>query len=275
MKDVSQVDRERELISKVQMYDDKFAMNELVRMYRPVITKAIQTSGISSNMEWGTAEAEAINILKKTIKNKFDLSRTNKPITYLTEILVSELQKLKYANKGTISRKRDDLERISGYVGVASDFLEPELGRAPTSSELYHFIRNDMKKGGRGLSIKDIEDVQKQTRKEYSGDRILNDELGAAKITTFDVMSDTGPSADRIFQDEIKKKSLESVLDNSPDFSRTERKFLRMMYSLGEYSDKKPPNLRQGSLNSNMTYYQGQQTLKKFADKLVSLGYDK
>lgn len=266
------VREERELIRKVQLTDDKIAMNKLIKLYRGTINNCIMGSGVYQVMDRETAERHAVNIFKDIIKRKFDLNYANKPITPITVWLKTGLQKVKEDNRSVIGKKSSELSRKDATINSNfKEILERQLDREPTSQELFKFIKNNTVYA-KDLEIKNIDRINKMKRRDLSGDQIINagPDSSAEKITVFDVLDQDPRSTEEVFDDYTKRRRIEKILA-SGKYSREERKLIRQYLGLGEFSGRRSKNLNQAAINSNLTYQQAQNAIKKIRKELEEL----
>lgn len=269
MEGIDKVQHERDLIRRVQLNDDRMAMNELIRLYRGTINNSIDASGIYQVMDRNTAKEHAINIFKDIIKRKYDLNYTNKPITPITGWLRDELKKIKEENRNIIGRKSAELSRKEATVNSKfRALLERQLGRDPTNQELFEYIKKNTDLG-KDLQIKNLDRIDTMRRRELSGDQFLNvsPDSSAEKLTVFDVKDFDQRPVEDVFDDYTKKRRIEIILSKK-SYSREERKLIRQYLGLGEYTGRRLKNLNQAALNSNMTYQQAQNVIKRLQNDL-------
>jgi DNA-directed RNA polymerase sigma subunit (sigma70/sigma32) len=254
---------ERELIERVQKYNDPMAMAELQRLYRPAINQCIDKSGILSAMDYNTAYATAIQSFRHMMKNTFKLEdRRAAPITYVYNTLPDLLRKAKYNNRNTLSRMSEDLSMKSESVAIADENLKKRLGRIGTNEETYDFIKNEL--GRKSISPDDVNKVRQRTRKELSGDQQLGNTEGAEYLSFMDVMNVGELSPEDEYNSLIHKQQVEALINALP---RRDRRVVMNALGWGEFKGKKV-NISQLALNNGMTGYEVRKILGKFQKTL-------
>lgn len=258
------VKRERELIKSVQSNNDKFAMKQLMKDYRNVINQEVSKSQLSKTMESGMAQQYGMSIFKDLIKNNFDLSKPNKPITYIKTVLPQKLSKKKNEFMDLVARKSEDLTAKTGYTSIARDFLKRELDREPNIDEIHNFITKDM---GLKIELKNVQRIQDLTRRELSGNEQVGgkNDSGAEFLTLMDIKNVGSISPEEIFNDSLLKGKIENQL---PNFTRPQRRLIRHYFGLGQFEGKPAKSQHQAAIKSNMTYYDAKRTLDKLVDNL-------
>jgi DNA-directed RNA polymerase specialized sigma subunit len=262
--------RERDLIKIVQKDTDrtqvKKAMKELTRRYKGVISQSVKSSGLSSVMDHNTAFQHGLTEFQSRIKNSFDLTKQVKPITYMHQLLRWDLSKKKQDFMNTTSKMSVDLTEKAGYISLAKDFLRRQLGREPTPDEALKYIKEEL--GWTSVTRANYDRIQSIQKKEFSGDELIGAKGGdsrAEAISIFDVKNVSAVTPMDIYKNTMVKNQIEDLLPTN--FTRQERRFLRNLYGLGQFQNKRAKSLNDAALNNNMTHYEA----RKVRDKLLQL----
>lgn len=258
-----QVKKERELIKAIQERDDKFAMKQLIREYRGVISQEVKRAQLGSVMDQDAAMGHGIAEFKKIIKKNFDLSKENKPITFIKNTLPLELQKRKNEYMDFGVRKSTELTRQAGNVSVATNFLTREYGREPKVNEIVSFIKNDMNKK---ITSKQVQQIKDYERLEYSGDAVIGniDGVGDA-ITLMDTLNINRVSPESML---AKMEEEERIKKEMINFTRPERKLIYHVLGLGEFKNRPAKNLSQAATSNGMTYYDAKKIMNKLKERI-------
>lgn len=253
------VKHERELILAVQQNNDKQALLELVRLYRGCISDCTRSVNFSKVMENDVAQSYAIKIFKKIIEEKFNLDVDVKPVTYITNVLTSELKKVKYGNMDEPARKSTNLTRISSYKMKADDFINREHSRKPSVDEEYDFITNEL---GLKVEKKDLGRLEKLQRRELSGNmRIGEDDSSAGYMTLMDIKN-VGESPEKIYENSLLNQKIDNILNEN--FTRIERTLLREYFGLGQFNEKSRLKLSMLALDKGMTTNQANNLIERY-----------
>ena len=257
------IDQDRELIRRAQEQGDKFAMNELVRKYRGLITQSVQKSQLSFVMDNAMAQQYAVGIFKDLIKNNFDLKKENKPSTYLLTTLPEMLKKKRYEFMDTGARKSAELTRKNQYKFSAEEFLRRELNREPTIDEIYSYITD---KSGLALKVdkKELIRINQLNRRELSGDEQVGGDTQAEFLTLRDIKNVDRLSPEEVFNNSLLQQRIESVIQSpANNFTRQERKFIRYYAGLGEFKGRAAKSPNDAALSNGMTYYEARRILDR------------
>lgn len=232
------VRQELKLIQQVQFYKDFFAEERLLSMYRGQISNLVNKSRAKQAVGYDLAYQLAVGALKTAIRN-FDLSKykNNKPITYFTNSINFELDKLykKETSQNTIHIS-SDLNSYKNNIANAESILTPQLGRTPTNEEVLGFIQKDMGFAP-GLNLKKIERIKHYNTKELSGSAVLGKEnASGAETLTFEDVMNTTEDVDKIITDEIME---DKIIDTIREFTenKNERRFLMAYLGIGEFKN--------------------------------------
>lgn len=256
-------EKERDLIKRVQNFDDPFAYKELQRIYKPIIQKAIQDSNITSVMDYDTALVTAYKCFKTIIKDRFNLNNlTAKPSTYILNSLTAMLKKERFNNRDLILRKSEDLSMKSEYINTAEQFLQKELKRTPEPEEIHKFITNNLKFK---ISLDEVKKIKNLEKRELSTDMPVGNVEGAEYMTFGDLINAKNTTPEDLFNDFVKQQAIQEILSAMP---KEERRLIMYFYGLGQFKDKKAKSLAHAALSSNMTYYRAKQVIEQFEQKL-------
>lgn len=264
--------RERDLIQRVQLSDDRLAMRELMQSYQGVMNDVVNKSGVTykTGISQETAMVECEKIFKNIIKNKFDLNKDNQPNTYIINNLANEFKHYIDANYEPIVRKSSQQSMISRQIGNAEGWMD-SLGIEKTPQNVESFIRKNFGLGGNYLDAKSIETTRNKDRKELSGDR---DIAGAASgmedspITLSDLVSSKQrPSGESVFREMMLRQEIEKTI-KKPIFSRQERQFIRQLAGLGEFANTPQTNINRAAVNAGLTYSQGKSVIRKLRNEM-------
>lgn len=264
-----QAQQERELIRRSQS-GDFMATKELQRLYRNTINSSVSKSGLSSVMDQNSALQEANKAFKELVEKNFDLTKENQPNTYILNTLPKMLSKVKYANRDFASRKSEELTMHSEIVATARDFLKQELGREPSVDETYGFVKNKLRTG-KSLTPEKIQRIDVLNRKELSGNaRVGGDSAGNADpITWTDITNIDDVSPEEVFETGLNNQRIDSIINQLP---KTERRFIRNYYGIGEFQGRKAGSLNEASINNGMTYYEAKKVVDKFNNFMKNEG---
>lgn len=260
------VKKELKLIQQVQLYKDFFAEEQLISLYRGQISNLVNKSRAKQVTGYDVAYQLAVGALKTAIRN-FDLSKykNNKPITYFTNSINFELDKLykKEVTQNTIHMS-SDLNAYKNNIVNAKSVLTPMLGRTPTNKEILDFIQKDMGYAP-GLDLKKIERIQHYDTNELSGSSLIGkgNADGAENLTFEDVTNGT-ENVDKILNAEAKEKQIIELIREFTE-NKNERKFLIAYFGIGEF---KAMNLK-GALNkaaiqTGVSYHMSKKLLDNF-----------
>lgn len=262
--------KQRDLIRKSQN-GDFLAYKQLKSSYQNIINKSISDAGLTSVMDFTTAQQEGSKAFRELIMKNFDLNKKVKPKTYIIGTLPLMLKKVKYDERDFAARKSRDLTMQSEVVSTAKNFLKQELGRNPSLSETYTFIKNNMSTG-KSIDTNKIKKVEAYERRELSGNQQIGEETqadGAEYLTLQDITNVSDITPEQMYEANMKNQAIESVINKLP---RMERRFIRSFYGIGEFKNKKANSLHQAALNNNMSYYEAQKTVSKFKKMLKDEG---
>ena len=267
-----QVKKELLLIQQVQLYKDFLAEEQLLSMYRGQVSNLVNASRAKQAVGYDMAYQLAIGALKNGIRG-FDLNSGIKPITYFTNKIVFELDKLykKETSQNTI-QMASNLNSYKNNIVNAESMLLPKLGRKPTNKELLDFIQKDMGYAP-SLTEKEIERIKHYDTKELSGSSIIGSEnaAGAESLTFEDVMHST-ESIDDVLNTDVKERK---TIDNIREFTnnKNERRFLMAYLGIGEFKNSKLKGLSaQASRENGLSYYSANKLLDNFRQFCVSKG---
>jgi hypothetical protein len=266
-----QAKHERELIRRYQQTDDFMALRELQSAYRGIINSSISQSGIASVMDRDTALQEANKAFRELVKKNYDLTKKIQPNTYIIGALPKALSKLKYSNRDFAVRKSDELTRLNETVTTAKNFLKQELGRDPSSPEIYHYIKDNFRTA-RNITEDKIKRIDALDRSELSGNVQIGQSdgsNGADYITLSDISNVDNRTPEEMYESQLNDQRIESIINKLP---RTERRFIRNFYGIGEFKNNKASSLYQASTNNGMTYYEAKKVVDKFKQMLKDAG---
>jgi hypothetical protein len=265
-----QAEHERELIRRAQN-GDFMAYKELQMAYRNVINSAVSSANLNSVMDYNTALQEGNKAFKELIMKNFDLTKPNKPSTYIIGQLPNVLRKVKYNNRDFAGRKSEELSMHSEIVNTARNFLQKELGRDPSVDETFNFVKNNLKTG-KSLTPEKIKRIDALSRSELSGNVQIggsDSSNGADFITLSDITNIESNTPEQVYETGLRNQRVESVINRLP---KIERRFIRNFYGIGEFKNKKADSLYSASVNNGMTYYEAKKVVDKFKQMLKEEG---
>ena len=264
------VQRERELIAKVQKNNDIFAMKELLRMYRGAIRTCVRASKLSTVMSEEDAVAYAENIVRHSIKENFDLSQKNKPSTFIINSLKKKLMTLRYNNMNQHSRISTDLTMKAGYVAQAVPILKRRGIEDPTDEQIVNFVKKEFGKSQR-FTKAEAKRIGALARTELSADAALSKDVdGAAQMSLGDTLNVQKVSAQDLLREKFLQDKIERII-SSAGYTRNERTFIRMIYRIGKYKNTPVPNIHQAALNCGLADSSARRLLKKLEQELGSV----
>lgn len=259
-------EKERELIRRAQS-GDFMALKQLQMDYRGVISNAVSKSGLNSVMDYNSALQEGNRAFKELVTKNFDVTKDNKPSTYIIGQLPNYLKGVKYNNRDFAARKSEELSMQSEAVSTARNFLKKELGRDPSVQETFNFVQTNLRTG-KSLTMDKIKRIDALDRRELSGNQQIggtDSSQGASFITLSDLENVADTTPEQIYQTGLKNQRIESIINQLP---RMERRLVRNFYQLGEFKGTKKESLSRVATNNNMTYYEAQKILDKM-DKML------
>jgi len=258
--------REKELIERVQKYDDKLAMKQLMASYNGMLRSTITMSGIIPSMDMNTALSYGETHLKEAIR-RYDPLTGNQPNTYLVRYVKNKMMNLKAEALEEVSHMADDGTRYNNYRMGANGWLAAE-GIEPTPEITYDFIQNEFKKGGTKMTVEKIKRAEALSRKELSGDKVLGGSDSLAEAVTQAEMfnKDDSPSGNELFYENQKKEEIKALLNGS-EFSRPERLFIRKWAGLDDLGLNKTLNIRQAAINAGISEPQAKEAIRKLKEK--------
>jgi predicted DNA binding protein len=252
--------KERELIERIQKFNDGMAMMQLVDEYKGIINTCITESGITSAMDYSTAYSYATAEFRKIIRKNIDLNKQKGKISSsVFGFLKGELMKRKNENMNLTSRMSTDLQMKANYIGVADEALKRDLGRIGTAKETHDYITNIMKKN---IRVSDIGKIRERTRKELSGDQQVGGTTeGADFITLSDLKNTSKTTPEDEYKKFLKEQQLEILLNK---FSKKEKRIIMNALGIGEFKNKKAKNINELAINNGITHYEASKILKKY-----------
>ena len=264
------VQKERELIAKVQKNNDMFAMKELLRMYRGAIRTCVRAAKLNTVMSEEDAIAYAENIVRHSIKENFDLSQKNKPSTFIIDSLKKKLMTLRYNNMNQHSRISTDLTMKAGYVAQAVPILKRRGIDNPTEEQIVNFVQKEFGKSQR-FTKAEAKRINALSRTELSADTALSKEVdGAGQMSLGETLNAQKISAQDLLQEKFLHDKIERIIE-SPGYTRNERTFIRMIYRIGRYKNSPVPNIHQAALNCGIADSSARRLLKKLEQELGTI----
>jgi len=259
-----QTKKELVLIQQVQLYKDFFAEEQLLSMYRGQISRLVNASRAKKVVGYDMTYQLAVGALKNGIRS-FDLKSGIKPITYFTNKINFELDKLykKETSQNTI-QMASNLNSYKNNIVNAESMLNPKLGRKPTDKELLDFIQKDMGYAP-SLTLKEIERIRHYDTKELSGSAIIGKEnaSGAESLTFEDVMHGTEDINDILNNDVKSRQAIEHI--RSFTTNKNERRFLMAYLGIGEFKGSKLKGLSSKiAIENGLSFYRANQLLENF-----------
>lgn len=242
------VQKERELIAKVQKNNDMFAMKELLRLYRGAIRTCVRGAKLNVVMSEEDAITYAENIVRHLIKENFDLSQQNKPSTFIIGSLKNKLMTLRYENMNQVARMSADLTMKAGYVSRAIPMLQRQGIENPTEDQIVNFVKTELGRSQK-FTKAEAKRIRDLARVELSGNAAISKDVdGASQMTMGDMFDKQRVSPQdllnrQFLHDKIERKMIEL------NFTAKEKRFVRMMYQIGRYKNSPPANLHQAALN--------------------------
>lgn len=261
------VAREKELIARVQQYDDKLAMKELIGLYGGLMQKAITNSGIlSSGLDPSTITNYAEMNLKKAIKS-YNESVGTQPNTYIMSTLDGKMRNLRYEIGEETTHMSDENQRFNKYRLNAMEWLERTDGIEANNENAFNFTQNELKKGGKNMSKEKFLRTEALNRRDYSADRIVGGDTDAEAITIGEILSqENNVSGNDLFYEYQVKEEIKKILE-SPDFSRAERVFIRKWAGLDEVGVNRTLTIPQAALNAGISTSQAKAAIEKLKAK--------
>lgn len=274
--DKRNIDEEKELIKRVQKFNDVSAMKELHRIYRGLINKAITDSGIGSFQDREISELEARMVIEKSIKDTFDLNRQNIPSTYLYSQIVNVLRRKKDQLRNPVSAPSEEISRKMSIYYPVFDDLKRELNRAPTDQEVFAEIERQReeakkigKKRGTDFTLKDIQKIKSMTRTDTIGNLLIggSDRMGSPITKSEQLSQNIAPSAESLYQRQREEAKINDIMAKM-NLARGERRAVYSFFGIGEFKGKPAPNHNQAALNGQITNYRLRQILNQIKSEI-------
>lgn len=269
------VKQELLLIQRVQKNNDFLAEQQLIALYRGLLTKLVNKSPAIATAGYDAVYTRATNALKSAIR-KYSLENYNKnqPSTYFTASIEGELKKINdSASTSAIIKMPENLALYKKDIAMAQKTLEAQLGREPSAMEIYNYIKNEMKKGGKGLTVASIERVLNYDTKELSGSRtISNENASGAEALTYGEVFGHNESIEDKYKEKLQD---ENIVRNIQEFTQDKQKRRLLMQMLGvggEFGGKPARTLSEAAFNNGLTYHTAKNTLSEFKDFAAKKG---
>lgn len=264
-----QVSHEKELIRRVQQYNDKLAMKQLISGYQELLHKCVNDSGVTtsgSNIDAMTAMNYAERYAMRYIKT-YDESKNVQPNTYLTTNVTLQLKNIKSEYREGVSHMSNQLTDDLVLDRKAREYLI-DMGKEPTIENSFEFIRKELGKGREKSTEDSLRRARAMERRELSGNQVLGGDEGGDVMTQAEfMMSKTEKSGEDFFNDYQKKMKIQQII-NTPEFSHKERDYLSHLAGLGRYEMNATSNKNLAAIDAGMTYTQGINAIKKLRAKL-------
>jgi hypothetical protein len=265
----TQVEEEKELIRRVQQFDDKLAMKRLISGYEELLRKAVMDSGVTtsgSNIDSMTAMNYAQSYAKRYIKT-YDESKNVQPNTYIYNNVKMQLKNIKSEYREGISHMSNQLTDDLALDRKAREWLT-DMGIEPTVENTFNFVKNEFGKGREKSTVDSFARARKMERRELSGNQILGGDEGGDVMTQAEYLSSRGEkSGEELFADHQKRLQIETAI-NSPEFTHQERDYISHLAGIGRYAMNPTSNRNIAALNAGITYAQGMAAIKKLQTKL-------
>lgn len=270
MSNQDNVQKERELIAKIQKNNDMFAMKELLRMYRGAIRTCVRGAQLHTVMSEDDAIAYAENIVRHSIKENFDLSQKNKPSTFIIDSLKKKLMTLRYQHMNQHSRLSTDLTMKAGYVAKAIPMLKRRGIEDPTEEQIVNFVKKEFGKSQR-FTKAEAKRIAALSRTELAADTAISkDVAGASQMSLGETLNTQQISPQDLLKQKFLQDKIERVI-NSPGYTRNERTFIRMVYRIGKYKTAAVPNIHQAALNCGLADSSARRLLSRLEQELGSV----
>lgn len=228
------VKKELKLIQRVQLYNDVFAEQQLIAMYRGQLSNIVNSNTKLKNLVgYDQAYQKAVSVLKNCIRN-FNLKAKNKPITYFTTNISLELEKFRkeVSGSGTVNMAAN-LRDLDTLMVTAENILRSKLGREPTTKELNDFMKKDLKSSAK-FSDSEINRVKKYKTTELTSTRFIGQgDDGAEKLTLEDINNVTDSAASVLSNESTERQVIKLIQDFTTD--KNQRRFLMMYLGVGEF----------------------------------------
>lgn len=269
--------KERELFRRFQSMGDPLALQQLLLLYKSTLELSAKESGLTSAVGADIAYQMAQNEFIHIAKNKLNLNnRSSKPNSYIRTALTQALANQAKDNRPGAIRTSQSLERYSDFIRIAENQIKRQNGGLnPSDEEVYSYVKNIMKKGGRGFT----RDVVKRLREEYSfkelsGSMQFGNRDGkstAENLTYGEVFANMGQKTPQQLIDEADTEKTVAKEIDAFTTSPAERRYLRQIYKMGIYKNINISR-NNASLNNGITNYKGLQLEKAFQNHLKKKG---
>ncbi|MGL5713944.1 MAG: hypothetical protein ACRCX2_13060 [Paraclostridium sp.] len=257
------------LIQRVQKYNDFLAEQQLMAMYRGLLTKLVNKCPAISTVGYETVYTRASNALKHAIKiYKLDSYKVAKPATYFTANIEGELKKLiSSASQSSTIRLPENLALYKKDIAMAQKTLRAMLGREPLEEEIFDYIKKEMKKGGQGFKISDLKRVMGYDSSEYSGSKIIGSENadGAESLTFGEVFGGNNISTEDEYNTQLEGEKLLQAINEFTD-DESKRNFLMRLLGVGEFLNNPSKSFNEACFLSGVTYHIAKNIFKQFQE---------
>lgn len=268
------VKKELQLIQSVQKMNDFFAQEQLVALYRGMLSNAVHKCSATAIEGNDVTYTHAVNALKRAIKNyKLDNYKNIKPVTYFTGSVEKDLMKLANEAKSQKGvRMSSDLNEHKTTIAIAQKVLRSELGREPEAKEIVHYAKNKMNRGGAGLTVGKVERIMHYNTMEYSGSAMIGKENadGAEAISFEEAFGENKVNAKKEYEKSLENEKVVSMVQEYTSDPQ-KRRFIYQMLGIGsEFQGKRAKTLNEAAFTNGLTHYTAKMTFdgfKKFAEK--------
>lgn len=264
MAGANNINEERELIKKAKRGDIE-AMKKIHIIYRGLVSKAIKDSGAELYMDRSMLELEARRIIEKLVQTRLDSSAETQPSTFIYSSLANAFRTLKNNSRNEYARSPEEISRKSAIVNPVYNDLKRELGREPTDAEIYKEIDNRRKMKSnyaRDFKLSDVKKVRDMARTNIIGNKLIGgpDSEGAPITSAENLMQSRVPTAESLYQRQQEEANINSIILRL-NLTRDERRAVYSFAGIGEFKDKKAPNIHQAALNGRITDYRLKQII--------------
>lgn len=262
-----QVKRERELIKKVQQYNDNFAMKELLKLYRGTINIIVQSAIGAAALDYDTLNAYTQKAFKDLIIRNFDLNKQNVPNTYVRSTLSKKVKNIINDHRDSGSKKGQSMARKNAAIGAAKPWIENKVDSdGYTPDAVVTFVKKEMGIG-KDLTERDVFRLDGLNRKEYSLNAAVG-KSGEGEFMTLGDVADINGSLSDSYNRMVANYKVDAALSDQNMFSREERRAIRNVLGLGEFKNKKAAHIGEAALNAGISRYQVKRALEKLKERV-------
>lgn len=268
------IKQELQLLQSIQKYNDTFAEEQLLALYRPMISGLVYRSQALKLVPIEVATQHAVNSIKGSFKAyKLDNYRSVQPNSYFYSNIKHELDKLYKANKSPSTIKMSStLNEVNGTLAAAEKTLRLKLGREPSNAEVVNYAKN-MGFNGEDINSKTLDRIRHYKTMEYSGSLSIGKEnADGAEELSFEDVHNVSKSPEEMYNKKLKDDSIINDIRNFTQ-DKNKRRFLMQYLSLGEFRNAtNRPKLSEMAIMNGISAYFGKKTIEEFKNYMHTNG---